>query len=84
MNDETTLPHDRIRELTIECFATENLELRARVADLESDNRVLRELAIVATEQLHRAHVREQHLTRRVRDLAAAARAVRAAERLAA
>src|SRR4051812_28014785 len=41
------------RDLAIEVLADEEAHLRARVADLEADNRTIRELLSAALERLH-------------------------------
>jgi hypothetical protein len=50
--DEYTGPH-RICNLAADALAAENLELRDRCADLESERETYREIATVALERCH-------------------------------
>ena len=60
MNDNTIIPSRRdYRDLTIEDLIAGEAELLARIADLEADVDIYREIATQAIHALHAAHVRE-------------------------
>jgi len=77
-NDREQRAH-RIADLTIDALGHENLMLRDRVADLEADNRAVRELLHMTVAALHTAHVRQRHMTEHLRGLTTVARELRQA-----
>ena len=78
------MPRDVVANLVIETLALSEAELVERVADLEADNRALRETLKVAVDMLHKTNVQLDRARQTIRNLHQARRDARQNEMAAA